>query len=232
MQPPEGPLAALIRPYSDWVIEQGYRLAPLRQRVRMAADLSRWLGSCGVQVSEIQSQHFAQYLRYRRRRRRTVRGDAFALAQLRDYLCKEGVIPPKRIVASSLTDVQRCAQDFERYLREERLLASPTIVNYVPFISKFLNDRFGIGSVDLSQLCAGDIVRFVQRQAPRLHVKRAKLLTTALRSFLHYGCYRGQIRADLVTAVPIVASWSMPLIPRAISADQVREVLLHVDRRT
>jgi site-specific recombinase XerD len=36
----------------------------------------------------------------------------------------------------------------------------------------------------------------------------------------------------LITAVPIVANWSMPLIPRAISSDQVREVLSHVDRRT
>jgi hypothetical protein len=62
--------------------------------------------------------------------------------------------------------------------------ASATIANYVPFIRGFLKDRFGDGSVKLSHLCAGDVVRFVQRQAPRLHPKRAKLLTSALRSFL------------------------------------------------
>ena len=59
-----------------------------------------------------------------------------------------------------------------------------TIINYVPFIRSFLEDRFGDGRVKLSHLCASDVVRFVQRQAPRLHQKRAKLLTTALRSFL------------------------------------------------
>ncbi len=168
MWPPEGPLAGLIRSYSAWIVDQGYRLASLRERVRMAADLSRWLGRQAVRASDIQTEHFAQYLRYRRRRGKRVHGAAAALAQLRDYLRAEGVIAPERIVSSSPTAAQRCAQEFERYLREERLLAPATIVNYVPFISRFLEERFGTASVDLSQLCAGDIVRFVQRQAPRL----------------------------------------------------------------
>jgi site-specific recombinase XerD len=117
-------------------------------------------------------------------------------------------------------------------LREERVLAKATIVNYVPFIRAFLKDRFGNGAVRLSRLCAGDVVRFVQRQAPRLHLKRAKLLTTALRSFLQYARYRGDIRLDLAAAVPRVANWSMSSIPRAISPDQVRRLLAHINRRT
>jgi hypothetical protein len=76
--------------------------------------------------------------------------------------------------------------------------------------------------VKLSRLCAGDVVRFVQHQVPRLHLKRAKLLTTALRSFLHYVRYRGDIENDLAAAVPAVASWSMTSIPRAIPSDLVR----------
>ena len=89
-----------------------------------------------------------------------------------------------------------------------------------------------MGRVMLSRLSAGDVVRFVQRQAPRLHLKRAKLLTTALRSFLHYARYRGEVTLDLAAAVPVVANWSMPSIPRAIAADQVRQLLASIDRRT
>jgi integrase/recombinase XerD len=229
---PEGPVAALIGPFADWVAEQGYQPDSLRQRIRIAADLSRWLGSHALQAPEIQNQHCDQYLRYRRRRREVLPGDAVALEQFRDYLRKQGVIAPERIASGSLTAADRCAQEFEWYLREERLLAPPTIVYYVPFAAEFLKDRFGTGPVDLSQLCGRDVISFVRRRAPRLHVKRAKLLTTALRSFLRYGCYLGQVRADLITAVPIVANWSMPLIPRAISSDQVRQVLSHIDRRT
>jgi site-specific recombinase XerD len=117
-------------------------------------------------------------------------------------------------------------------LREARALASATIVNYLPFIRDFLEDRFGHARVRLSRLCAGDVVRFVQRQARRLHLKRAKLLTSALRSFLHYARYRGEVRLDLAAAVPAVANWSMNSIPRAIAPDQVRQLLASIDRRT
>jgi site-specific recombinase XerC len=63
-------------------------------------------------------------------------------------------------------------------------------------------------------------------------VKRAKQLTTALRSFLHYARYRGDISLDLAAAVPTVANWSMSSIPRAIPADAVRQLLASISRRT
>jgi site-specific recombinase XerD len=65
-----------------------------------------------------------------------------------------------------------------------------------------------------------------------LHLKRAKLLTCALRSFLRYARYRGAVTLDLAAAVPVVANWSMPSIPRAIGTDQVRQLLASIDRRT
>lgn len=102
----------------------------------------------------------------------------------------------------------------------------------MPFILSFLKDCFGDGPVILSRLCARDVVSFVQRQAPPLRRKQAKLMTTALRSFLKYVRYRGELALDLAAAVPIVANWSMPSIPRAISADQVHQLLASIDRRT
>jgi len=102
----------------------------------------------------------------------------------------------------------------------------------VPFIRDFLTGRLGNGRVGLSRLCASDVVRFVQRHAPRLHLKRAKLLTSALRSFLRYARYRGDIALDLAAAVPSVANWSMTSIPRAIPAESVRQLLASISRRT
>lgn len=153
------------------------------------------------------------------------------MRQFLKFLRHTGVIPPEK-VRGRLSPVEHETQAFETYLRHERVLADATISYYVPFIRGFLADRFGKGRVTLSRLCAGDVVRFVQRQAPRLHLKRAKLLTTALRSFLRYARYRGEIALDLAAAVPVVANWSMTSIPRAIPAASVRQLLASMSRRT
>lgn len=232
MRPPEGPLVALIRPFSSWASEQGYKFASLRQRIRIAAGLSRWLGKKGIRPLSIRSEHCAQYLRYRARRLRSHPGDATALSQFLEFLRCQGVTAAEKAPRRTLTPVERCARDFERYLREERVLAEATIVNYVPFVGAFLKECFGSGPVKLSSLRARDVVGFVQRQARRLHLRRAKLLTTALRSFFQYGRYRGEIRLDLATVVPCVANWSMPSIPRGIAPDQVRRLLSQINRNT
>lgn len=231
-RPPEGPLAAHIVLFAKSVSEQGYCLYSLRRQVRIAACFSRWLKQKGVGVRSICSDHPVRYLRYRARHVQLWPGDAAALGHLIGFLRREGVIPAEKISARRLSSVERYAEGYEQYLREARALATATIVNYVPFIREFLEDRFGHGRVRLSRLCAGDVVRFVQRLATRLHLKRAKLMTTALRSFLRYARYCGEVTLDLAAAVPVVANWSMTSIPRAIAVDQVRQLLLSIDRRT
>ena len=229
---PEGPLVAHIGPFAHSQSVQGYARHSLRRQVRLAAGFSDWLQQHGVAIHHVKSNHISRYLRDRARRMRPCAGDAAALRQLLDFLRREGVVASEKIVASQLTPAEHCTHAYAKYLRDARALARTTIINYVPFIRGFLKDRFGTGPVNLACLKAGDVVRFVQLQAPHLHLKRAKLLTTALRSFLRYARYHGEMALDLAAAVPIVANWSMPSIPRAIGADQVRQLLRSIDRRT
>jgi integrase/recombinase XerD len=86
--------------------------------------------------------------------------------------------------------------------------------------------------IKLSCLSAADVVNFVRRQAPCLHRGRAKLMTTALRSFLSYARFCGDVDVDLAAAVPVVPNWSMASIPRAIAPQQVHRLLASIDRRT
>jgi integrase/recombinase XerD len=231
-RPPEGPLAGHIVAFAQAMSERGYGLWSLKYQVRIAACFCRWLVQKKIAVRRISSEHPALYLRYRYRHQRPHREDSAALRHLVEFLRLEGVIPREKRSARRLTSVERRAQAYEKYLREARALAKATITNYLPFICDFLKDRFGDGPVTLSRLCADDVVRFVQRQVPRLNLKRAKLMTTALRSFLRYARYCGDITLDLAAAVPVVANWSMTSIPRAISVEQVRQLLGSVDRHT
>ena len=229
---PEGPLTAHISAFAAFISAQGYVLYSIHRQVHLAVCFSRWLKQKGVERHCITSEHTRQYLRYRARQVKIGQGDAAALKHLIDFLRSEGLIPAEKVSVRQLTPVEGYTQAYAQHLREAQALAEATILNYVPFVHSFLKGRFGDGPVALSHLCARDVVLFVQRQAPRLHRKRAKLMTSALRSFLKYARYRGEVVLDLAAAVPVVANWSMPSIPRAISADQVHQLLTSIDQRT
>jgi integrase/recombinase XerD len=231
-RPLEGPLAAQITAFAKWASEQGYARYSRYRKVLLAACFSRWIGQQGVSLRRLSSEHLPRYLRSRARRVQIYQEDAAALKQFMSFLRGQGVIPVEKTAPRRPSPIEQVANAFERYLRNERSLAEATIINYVSFVRAFLAHRFGHGPAMLSRLCAGDVVRFVQHQAPRMHVKRAKLLTVALRSFLHYLRYRGDITCDLAAAVPTVAKWSMTSIPRAISVDSVRRVLASIPRQT
>jgi len=231
-RPFEGPLAEHIAGFAEWAREQGYARYSRYRQVLLAACFSRWLGQQSVSVPRVSSEHAARYLRSRARHVQIQRGDAAALGHFVGLLRRQGVLPAEKTPSRRLTPVEQAVDGFARYLRNERMLAEAAVVNYVPFVRRFLAGRFGDRPLRLSRLCASDIMQFVQGQAPRLHLKRAKLLTTALRSFLHYARYRGDIAGDLAAAVPTVANWSMTSIPRAIPADAVRWLLTSIHRRT
>jgi len=229
---PEGPLAPYLRPFASSLSQQGYTSHYLHRHVMLAAGFSQWLERRRVATRCITSKHLSRYLRCRHRQRQAANGDLPSLGHFMAFLRDRRVIPAEKTAAPPLVAAERCAQAYERYLREDRALAKATLINYVPFIRDFLRDRFGAGPVKLSSLRAEDVVRFVQSRARRLHVKRAKLLTTALRSFFQYARLRGEVTLDLVAAVPIVASWSMASIPRAIVPEQTKKLLGSIDRKT
>jgi integrase/recombinase XerD len=229
---PGGPIAPYLHSFAQSLSEQGYERHYRQRQLMLAACFSQWLEQRRVGLRHISSEHALQYLRYRHRARAATAGDSPALDHLMAFLRSGRVIPEKRSPKPPSTPVERCAQTYERYLRQDRVLAKATIVNYVPFIADFLKDRFGCGPVKLSSLRAADVVRFVQSRARRLHVKRAKLMTTALRSFFRYARLRGDVTLDLATVVPIVAGWSMASIPRAIAPEQTKKLLASIDRQS
>ena len=183
-------------------------------------------------LSSIGADHPARYLRDRAHHRRPKLGDSAALRHLLDFLRSQNAIAEEFTAERSRSPIERHVLAYESYLQDARALSRQTIMNYRPFIRDFLSYRFADGEVSLAQLRAVDVVEFVQQKVSRLNTRRAKIMTTALRSFLSYARYRGDIAADLAAAVPIVANWSLSSIPRAIGRDEVARLLASVDRHT
>jgi site-specific recombinase XerD len=84
----------------------------------------------------------------------------------------------------------------------------------------------------LRQLSARDVTRFLHRYCQHFSKGRAKLLVTALRSFLRYALVKGLITNDLVPCVPTVAYWKRSGLPKAIPKSQVKRILHSSDHRT
>ncbi len=229
---PDGPFAKHLRAFAVSLSQQGYTSHYLHRHVMLAARFSQWVKRRRLAARCVNSGHVSRYLRCRHRQRRASKGDVPSLRHLMAFLRDRQVIRAERVRAAPLVPAERCAQAYERYLRQDRALCRSTIINYVPFVRDFLKERFGDGAVHLSCLRAKDVMTFVQGRARRLHVKRAKLMTTALRSFFRYARMRGQITLDLVAAVPIVANWSMTSIPRAIAAEQTQKLLASINRKS
>ncbi len=228
---PDGPLVAYIDSFTALLNEQGYSQSSAHLQTRLVADFSRWLKRNKVAVHEITLEHTKRYLRCRARHLLPRRGDVAALRRLLNLLLQLGVNTNQEVQIEA-TEVELIIEEFVLYLRQERALATVTIVNYSAFAQQFLTERYGAGQVQLSRLSAADVVAFVQCQAACLHLKRAKLMTTALRSFLRFVRYRGDIAIDLAAAVPAVANWSMTSIPRSISPEHAKQVLAHCNRQT
>ena len=231
-RPLEGPLSMHIAAFAAWSRQEGYPPRSRWRRVHLANGFSRWLGQRAISPPHLAAEHVTRYLRSRARHVQIQSGDAAALNQFLEFLRRQGAIPPESKAPPRPTPVEKELQGFTTYLVDERSLVQATVNGYVRFIHKFLTHRYGKGRVTLSRLSAADVQRFVQRQVPSVSRKRAKTLTTALRSFLQYARYRGYIDKDLATVVPCVANWSMSSIPRAIPPETVRRLLTSIDRHT
>jgi integrase/recombinase XerD len=231
-QVPEGPIAPYLGVFADSLGATGYSVTWIHRHVLLGACFSQWLEQKPVALPDITADLLRRYLKYRARRLQPRCGDHAALVHLVEFLRRKGVVPEERLAVPEPFSVDHHVRAYEVYLREGRALATATIVNYAPFVRDFLKHRFGAGSVNLPCLSAADVVRFVRHQAPRLHRKRAKLMTTALRSFLSYARFCGEVNVDLAAAVPVVPNWSMASIPRAIAPEQVRQLLASIDRHT
>jgi integrase/recombinase XerD len=148
-----------------------------------------------------------------------------------DFLRKEGIVAQQQECKQS-TPLDRLLDQYALYLREERAVASVTVGAYSRVARELLAQKFGEGCFNLSALRAIDVITFVRHQAARGSRKTAAYVCTALRSFLGYLRYRGDVTINLSAAVPKVANWSMPSIPRSIAPGHLRQVLASCNRRS
>ena len=226
-----GPLASYIDAYTSLLHQQGYSHKVARTQLLLVADLSKWLQRRRLTAADLDGPLLDRYLRDRKSRQHAARGNRSALQKLMALLREHG-IDAKQAPSGAPSMHQRIEEEYRRYLVQERGLSAASVHNYLPVVQKLLSERFSAGRIQLDRLCAVDIIGFVQRHAHELSPGRAKLMTTALRSFLRHLQHQGKIDTDLAASVPCVPRWSLTSVPKFLAPGQVHQVLEHCDRRT
>jgi site-specific recombinase XerD len=226
-----GPLSPHIDTFASLLSEQGYARSTAKEKIRLVADLSHWLCQGQIRVHELDEQRVIEFLRHRGNQNRFRRGAVATLDDLLKQLRDAGVIPvPCPKGDDSPLDYVESA--FAQYLALDRGLSHTTVTSYLPFIRRFLSERYGEGPVKLTQLRSNDVTGFVLRHAYDHSPGSAKLMVAALRGFLRFLSIRGEIATELAACVPAVADWRLATLPKSLESEQVERVLEHCDRQT
>lgn len=228
-----GPLADHLGPFVASLIEQQYAASVVYIKAMHALAFDLWLAKSRVGLADLTEIHIEAYQRRRGHRSicaETRRRECCDVTQLLQFLRGHGVC---EAACGDSTPADDLVAAFGQYLQHQRGLATTTIKRYRRVASQFLLERFGRGEVDLRALRAVDAIEFVRRQAKHLKAPALKCVVNAMRSFLRYAQYRGEIAPDLVAAVPAVATWATtPPLPRAISPEHAQRAIDSCDRRT
>ncbi len=225
----DGPLGLYIGSYLELLNEQGYSHESAEEQVRVIVGFSRWLDRNNYKAEDVSQEKADRFLKRRYRHLHPQSGDSAALHRLNALLCRMGVVS---LHAAPVTLCNKLLDDFQQYLAQERALCGNTRKTYLPYVRKFLREKFDGVTINFSRLCAQDVTRFVILHARDGSRSHAQNTTNALRSFLRYLHLRGDLAADLAACVPAVAGWSLSDIPKYLESDQIQRVLDHCNLRT
>ncbi len=225
-----GPLSSFIKPYLAQVREQGYAVGSLYEQIHVLKVCDRWLKHTGHDVRDLDEAVMQDCLRRVSQRGCGKNAGASTLRRLLGMLRRMGVTPAAK--AEQPSPLQQLVHGYERFLLDERNLASDSIAHMRLFARRFLAEKCGDDPLKLSTLRAPDVTAFIQRHAHEHSPFYARHLVRATRSFLRYLYYKELVNADLSLAVPTVARWRLSTLPKHLSAAQVRQLLRHCDRST
>jgi site-specific recombinase XerD len=223
-----GPLAPFLDVYLRRIEQDGFLPSSVPCQAYAIARFSKWLQQEDIRLEDLDEIRLRRFLD---RDPGVVHvPEPATIRRLVLILREMGVLKAEPPPAS--TFLQQYVAEYRRYLVHRRGLAESCLPNYISFVEQFLSERFDENEPCFTELCASDVTTFIKDEVGKLSPGRAKLLVTALRSFLRYLLHQGLITVDLAGCVPALACWSLSAIPKSLPAGTVQRVLAQHDRTT
>jgi site-specific recombinase XerD len=189
-----GPLGPYLQSFASSLAKLGYATSTARSQIEFLDDVGEWLLKNGIAVADMDERVLEVFLDERRRQGGLHRGQASTVWSFMGHLRSVAAVPSYEAEIRE-TPLDLLERRYERFLRTERGLARATVVNYVPFVHRFLVGRFGSDHLSLRELRPSDVSSFILQYAHSMSPGRAKLMTTAVRSFLRFLLRYGEIES-------------------------------------
>jgi site-specific recombinase XerD len=226
-----GPLAVHSEALRHALLARGYAPMSAANLLRLAAHLSRWLEAQALGIEQFSAERIAEFLAVRRERCSHFFTER-ALAPILLYFENAGLLSRSAIVAVPGGAANQLLSSYIQYLQRERCLTAGCVQHYSAIARQFLRWRFGEDQViDIATLKASEVTSFALYASARYSTGTAKLVVTAMRSFLRYMYLQTEMTVDLTGALPAIAGWRLTGLPKALTASQVHRLLRACDRR-
>lgn len=224
-------LSCHIPAFASSLNAQGYASKSIHGQMMIVRNFSCWIEKRQLMICELDEGAISKFFEDHPRAGYVRRGDLATLRSLLKWLRDAG-ITPKLLPEVDDSQLHGIECDFGQYLEKERGLSQPTLRNYLPVIRCFLSERFGSDTIVLSELCASNVIQFVLRHARTISCRNAQLMTSALRGFLRFLVFRGDINCDLAGCVPTVADRRLSELPKSLDPEKVEHLLQNCDQST
>jgi hypothetical protein len=223
---PMGPyldtLAASLR-------QEGYASSSTQRYLCAAEKFAQWLQEQGYAVCDMDEDLLQRYIsglpRYRSGKRPKA---AEGLSTLLGFLHQQGVTRPRqdRLPPSPIDE---WVSAYDAHLAQVIGLSLGTRQFYGSLVRRFITDCFGTEPPDWPSLTAARITTFVGQETAMRHNTGRQLPAVAVRSFLKFLVFRGEIRPGLEAAAPSPPQWKYASLPLRLTPQEVERVLPTAD---
>ena len=227
---PGGCIQPYLEGFAAELISGGYAVLPIRDYVRSAAHLGRWMDSRNLGVEQLGEAIIAEFGQHEcecplgwRRGHRPARRYVKRVQRFVMYLVRRGVIAPLTRHQSQV--VPAPLEGFSTWLTQHRGLKTPTVKRYVRIIEELLP---ALGH-DTAAYNAAHVRQVVLRKVNHLSIGYAKTYVTAFRAFLRFLAVQGRCRSHLDRAVPTLPEWKLSTLPRYLEPEDIDRMLASCD---
>ena len=125
--------------------------------------------------------------------------------------------------------LDRLVEEYTQHQRRTRGLRPRTLRGRARLVQMLVRAALGEDPVEPSRLAPADVVAFITSLRGRFFPASMQTVRSTLRSFFRFLRFQGFCGHELEAALPAVARWRLATLPRALTDQQVGEVLASFD---